>query len=73
MIRCAWCDGIVWPWQDTVPRIFGGKIAEMHLACAADSIAIEVREIRKELAHNAEEIARTLSQKHEGLTKTKAY
>lgn len=60
MIRCAWCDGIVWPWQDTAPRIFGGRITEMHLPCAAESIVIEVRQINERMAERAEEIARSI-------------
>lgn len=60
MIRCAWCDGIVWPWQDTAPRIFNGEVGEMHLGCAAASIVVEVRAINRKLAERAEEIARSL-------------
>jgi hypothetical protein len=60
MIRCAWCDGLVWPWQDTAPRIFNHKIVEMHLSCAADSIVEEVKAINERMATRAQEIARSL-------------
>ena len=75
MIRCAWCDGIVWPWQDTAPRIFGGKIAEMHLACAADSIVIEVKAINERMAARAQEVARSLQRKSQTppITSTRNY
>lgn len=73
VIKCAWCGGLVWPWQDTAPRIFNGKIVEMHLACAAYSIVIEVKAINRKLAKRAEEIARQLAHNYEPLTKTKAY
>ena len=75
MIRCAWCDRLVWPWQDTAPRIFNGKISEMHLVCAADSIMIEVRAINRKLAERAEEIARSLQRQSQAppLSRARCY